>query len=556
MLSIVLFLILVVGGVSVSWQYFRQWSPRTDLYYENDADLVEVARYLEDIDIDGMELFIASQHYQHPTLAFLSDVYDDLKWLPDSQAVVFPAGSEGLIVYTHNTPKPAWATPLLSNDPYYVGPMGPDGLPTFEIYRISEPVDLPDDTLELNVNFDGIITLLGYSVGPGYSGQILPTTLIWRVEEVPTNSLMPFVHLEDPWGHRWSQAEPSGYPSEQWSPGDLIIQRVDLPLPDGIPPGSYILRTGIFEPDTSNQLAVIDQSGRYAGNALNIEEVDVMAGDPPISPPQPSFVLNQSGGPNLNLIGFERESEVIATGAQLPVSLWWESDGPLNPRTIRFELIDENNRGVILTNTQPVHGTYPFSDWVDPGFIIDRHSVVIPTDITEGDYQLNLRLLDGNDETLLTADLGPVTVEKGQRLYRAPSTQFPHDATFGNEINLLGYNLHAEGPEEYQLELVWTALQEPADNYTVFVHLLNSDGTCCIWQDDVWPQQGLYPTGGWLGGEIIIDPYTIKIPADLPPGSYPLEIGLYSSETGKRLQVKVPRLPVTDALILRPIEIE
>jgi hypothetical protein len=173
-----------------------------------------------------------------------------------------------------------------------------------------------------------------------------------------------------------------------------------------------------------------------------------------------------------------------------------------------------------------------------------------------GEYQLHLRLLDGNDETLLTADLGPVTVERGQRLYAAPSTQHPQDATFGNEINLLGYNLDAEGPEEYQLELVWLALQQPADNYTVFVHLLNSDGSCCIWQDDVWPQQGAYPSGGWLSGEVVIDPYTIKIPVDLPPGTYPLEIGLYSSETGKRLLVEVPRLPVTDALLLRPIEVE
>jgi hypothetical protein len=36
---------------------------------------------------------------------------------------------------------------------------------------------------------------------------------------------------------------------------------------------------------------------------------------------------------------------------------------------------------------------------------------------------------------------------------------------------------------------------------------------------------------------VIIDPYEIILPDDLPPGEYPLEVGLYLAETGQRLAV-------------------
>ena len=162
-LTFVLLLILLVGGIRVSWVYFAQWSQRTDLYYENDADLVSVAQYLEDVDIDDLKLFVTSQHYRHPTMAFLSDVYDDLKWLPDSQVVVFPADSDGLIIYSYNSPKPDWASTLLSSDPSYIGPAGPGGLPNFEVYAVSQPINLPDEIIEVDVNYSGLITLLGYT---------------------------------------------------------------------------------------------------------------------------------------------------------------------------------------------------------------------------------------------------------------------------------------------------------------------------------------------------------------------------------------------------------
>jgi len=33
----------------------------------------------------------------------------------------------------------------------------------------------------------------------------------------------------------------------------------------------------------------------------------------------------------------------------------------------------------------------------------------------------------------------------------------------------------------------------------------------------------------------VTDPYTIALPADLPPGDYPIEVGMYIAESGLRL---------------------
>jgi hypothetical protein len=42
----------------------------------------------------------------------------------------------------------------------------------------------------------------------------------------------------------------------------------------------------------------------------------------------------------------------------------------------------------------------------------------------------------------------------------------------------------------------------------------------------------------------------------LTPGRYPIEIGLYLAETGRRLSASVPGQETQDVLFLRPLEVE
>ncbi len=547
-------LVVIVGGFTSGRSYFQSWADRADLFYESDADLAAIADYLAEIDTTNRTIYVAALHYRHPTLAFLSEKYDAVKWLPESQALAFPANGRAIYIFPHNSPTPTWGEAFLAGMNRTEGPEGPDDEPLFVAYESNQPLETPIPN-PINVVFGNQMTLLGYEWGSGASGETLPLNLYWQATQLPTAAFMPFVHFEDRWRFRWSQVESSAYPAEQWTPGEIIIQRVEIPLPPGTPPGFYRIKVGLFNPADQSSLALVDNEGRYAGNAFIIENAVVMAGAVPETLPNPPELIDETAVTGLTLLGYERGATTVPTGASFDFALWWQAEQPLNPTTIRVELLRPDNRGIILANLQPVYGSFPFAEWPTPLFLIDRQSVPIPANFASGDYLVSIRLLGSDDRTLLTADLGSLRVEESNRRFTAPVPAYPLPATFNDEIKLLGYDLEPLGGNEFALALVWQALAEPTEDYTVFVHALALDGTCCPWQSDQMPQQGSYPTSRWLAGEVVIDRYTITLPEDADPGLYPLEIGLFIPENGRRLTVTIPGLPVNDVVFLRPLEI-
>jgi hypothetical protein len=364
--------------------------------------------------------------------------------------------------------------------------------------------------------------------------------------------------LEDNWQHRWSQREISAYPSPQWEVGEFIIEQVEMPVTPGLPPGQYRLRVGLFNPTSGETLPRYDEVGRYAGDAYFIENVALAAAPTlPRDIPQPPHVIDQHVRPGLRLLGYERGETAVTTGEPLDLALWWQATEAQPNLTTRLEILRADNTGLILANALPVHGTYPFDTWTTPQFLIDRLSPRVPESFPPGQYRLLLRLLDGADKTVITADLGLLTLEKTDRIFTKPDVSLPQAAVFGNEISLIGYDLTPLENGQATLNLYWQAEQIPNDDYTVFVHILdNGDGTCCVWQQDVMPQQNQYPTTRWLADEYVVDSYLIAPDPPLTPGRYPIEIGLYLAETGRRLTVAVPGQETRDVLFLRPLEVK
>lgn len=550
-------IVLLLGGITTDRLYHRVWAANPDLYYESDGDLAAVAQFLDHTDTTNTAIYVAARHYQHPTLAFLSDKYDAIKWLPDSQAVVFPAADSALYVFPHNSPLPNWAKSYFSTDiPLDIWGDLNDQTP-FNAYKVDVHPTL-HISHTTHINFGNTITLQGYAVDPTYTGDTMPITLFWQVDALPAADYVPFVHLEDLWRHRWSQIEANAYPSAQWQIGDTIVQHIELPVPVGAPPAQYRLRIGLFNPTTGDRLPQLDEDGRYAGDAFTLEYVGVLAGPIPDKLPAPPITMNKQILPGLRLLGYQWGSDTVFTGDTLGLALWWEATQSLPPLTTRLELLRPDNTGRILLDTQPVHNSYPFHLWYTPQFLIDHVDPRIPADFPAGDYRLQLRILNVNDETLLEENLGYVTVTATERLFVPPPMQFHLNMIFGGDITLSGYDLETTTETQFTLRLVWQAQQVPTADYTVFVHVLRLDGTCCIWQQDTMPQQNQYPTSRWLPGEVVVDTYQIGLPDYLESGKYPVEIGLYLAETGQRLQVRSAEtdVPAKDAVYLRPLTIE
>jgi hypothetical protein len=108
-------------------------------------------------------------------------------------------------------------------------------------------------------------------------------------------------------------------------------------------------------------------------------------------------------------------------------------------------------------------------------------------------------------------------------------------ASFDNQIELLGYDAMLEDGE-VAITLHWRSIQVPGADYTVFLHLLDSEDQV-VSQHDSPPQGGAYPTSTWDAGEVVVDGHVLPLPQDLTPGLYSLRVGLYLPASGERLPV-------------------
>lgn len=122
----------------------------------------------------------------------------------------------------------------------------------------------------------------------------------------------------------------------------------------------------------------------------------------------------------------------------------------------------------------------------------------------------------------------------------ARSAHIPHpmEADLGGIVRLIGYALddrRAYPGGRLTVTLYWQALSATEEDYHVFVHL---EQETSIWaQSDGRPVCWMYPTYAWRPGQIIADHHALLIRSDTPPGVYPVLVGMYRPDDGRRLEV-------------------
>jgi len=96
----------------------------------------------------------------------------------------------------------------------------------------------------------------------------------------------------------------------------------------------------------------------------------------------------------------------------------------------------------------------------------------------------------------------------------------------------------------------WRVSAPPDGQRAIFVHLLAPDGQVAAQWD------GLdVPVEGWREGNTILQVASFDLPADLPPGQYWLQTGVYDPDTMQRLPVLADRTPIADRILLEPIRV-
>jgi hypothetical protein len=143
-----------------------------------------------------------------------------------------------------------------------------------------------------------------------------------------------------------------------------------------------------------------------------------------------------------------------------------------------------------------------------------------------------------------------------------PASGTPIGAHFEDGIVLDSYEMHvsqdfpAGSGQRMGVYLYWQAESHIESSFKVFVHLLNADGQV-VAQDDSIPAVWKYPTNAWKPGEVIVDFHQFPISANVPPGEYTLQAGLYNEDGGgvRVKQVDASGNPIDDRAILSKINI-
>ncbi len=361
------------------------------------------------------------------------------------------------------------------------------------------------------------------------------------------------VRLIGPDGRAWAQQDFT-------LAAPASVDRVGLLVPSGTPPGTYTLN-----------LSLLDSAGgrpqRVEGPGLAPDATSLDLGQVEVDAPQAALSvhtlpieqpLDATLDDALHLVGSSVTPGPLQPGEDLAVSLFWQalpglsSAAPGDLFTV-IQLLDDDGQVAAAWEGPPVawHAT---SAWQSGELVRSQQAIRLPATLPNGSYRLVTGVFDPVSGQRLTArwgtgpwelvkhsqdtvPLGTVDVAGREHVMTAPQPQVPLQAELARVGRLLGYDLPAKEVTPggaLDLTLYWQAKESTGDRLSVFVHLLDAQGSI-IGQSDGEPGNGAFPTSGWVSGETLVDHRTVTVRADAPAGPATLVVGFYDPSTNQRV---------------------
>ncbi len=393
--------------------------------------------------------------------------------------------------------------------------------------------------------------------------KIVWAVLSWRRLSPVDRPYKATLYLEDRFGQRVGQDDRPLLNDRHltlpyWGDGEEALNVYAVPLAVGSPPGTYTLKVAVYDPDTGERLSRLDAAGAAQGTDATLGAVEVIR---PLVPPAVerlgSAAIEPQAWGEVTLLGADISGGEVAPGGIVLLPLYWraETDAP-NAAAVRLALRD-GDREWSVRRAAPVDGSYPFALWAAGEVVRDTHPWRLDPQMPAGEYAVHLTLEAVGGRVLGEATLGTLRVAGRPRRFDVPPMQHPVGVRLGDVAELLGYDVAEPAAPGGTLELTlyWRAIGPSAQPLTVFIHLLDGESRVRGQVDRV-PGDGAYPTTGWLAGEVLADAYQVPVAADLPPGRYGVEVGLYDPATGVRLPVTdAAGNPLGDRVLLGPVAV-
>jgi hypothetical protein len=537
--------LLIIGG---GWggRAYSAWATSAELFHAADGAMTLAAQALDraaDVDDEETTVYIASEHYRHPTVAALATSYGRAKWLTGGANVVLPPRGDAVYLWPASLAPPApWPEDLAEQlERERTAWLDPDGVPAlWQSHVTSEALaDLRAALLapQPAADFAHVIHVHdAQALAPCRAGATCPALVTWDVR-APYPTLQLVVRVAHPRTEEWARVMPFHYPTEEWTVGEVVLDQFELALPPGIPPGeAYQISVGVFNPEAGEALPRL-VAERFAGLTARFPLTIAARTTSPAPGEGGNACSNLSRQAirmeeDLRLLGWQQPPERLRQGEPLPLTLCWQAEATLREAHALTLTLQGPTTSRLYAG--PPAGGYPFDQWLAGEVIEDRYRVRLPRDLPAGVYDLTLRVGSGPSVTL-----GAVEVQEIDRAFAAPTLAHPMRVDFGGRIRLLGYETTAiRAGQPLTVTLAWRALRTMAKDYTRFVHLTDASGQVQA-QVDEGPRRGQhpYPTSLWIKDEVVMEHTTLSLPDDLPPGPYTLRVGIYLQSDGAHLPV-------------------
>lgn len=276
----------------------------------------------------------------------------------------------------------------------------------------------------------------------------------------------------------------------------------------------------------------------------------------------------------VRLLAYELDTPAVSPGGSLTVTLYWQALAPMSEDySVYLHLFGWEGQRLGQRDSHLGMGNYPSRAW-QPGQVVrDRYRMPVRRDavgpvaaeLEVGVYRLSdmARLAPTDGEGRLSQRPVLTRVKVVVPTQRSAPSQAVQ-ANLGARALLAGYDLplaQVSPGGELPITLYWDVLAPLEREYTVFIHLVDAQGTLAG-QGDGPPLSGAYPTTLWATGEWLRDAHRVVVRPDAAPGPATLWVGLYDPVTGARLALAPggdagasPGAASSDAVRLAEVEI-
>ena len=353
-----------------------------------------------------------------------------------------------------------------------------------------------------------------------------------------SENYVAFIHLQDAEGNIWGSDDGAltnalKKQTAQWQAGELNVDRFNLRVRPGTPPGEYDVVMGVYRLSDGARLDILNAQGNPIGTEHRLGQLTVT---PPSRRPATgdlglATTLNADLGP-ARLVGYGVDRAAVDAGDSLRAELGWQGEQPVDG-LVALSLAAE--AGEVSRQTFPLQ-------MAAGDVALGQYNVPIDADVPGGEYRLRARLVAPDGAPLgESVDLAPLSVKPVAASFEKPPISHPLRVDLGERVDLAGYDLAADriAPgDTIDLTLYWHPQGRLTQSLKVFAHLVGPDGKILAQRDSI-PVEGARPTTGWRPGEYIADPIRIAVPRTAAPGRYELRVGLYDPITDERLPASV-----------------